>query len=242
LKSPRSTETPLLPGFIGILLQGCINSKQSGACSAPKQRPGSESLNNMFLSFWLRSLSVMDFYLTRIRRPHCFVARRKRSRRNWTIEALEDRALLSTITVTSVLDSVDATDGVTTLREAILAANDKPGYDTIVFNIDGGGVHTIQPMSALPQILDSVTIDGSTQPGYAGTPVIELDGSLAGLSANGLHILAGNTTIRGLAINRFARDGIYLQNRDGNVIVGNFIGTDATGTVSLGNRVAGATD
>src|SRR5579871_511942 len=65
-------------------------------------------------------------------------------------------------------------DGLGTLRQAILDANAHPGPDTIVFQIAPGGAQTIQPLSPLPDILDAVTIDGTTQPGYQGTPLIEL--------------------------------------------------------------------
>ena len=47
---------------------------------------------------------------------------------------------------------------------------------------------------------------------------------------------AGNSTIRGLAINRFGAAGIHLQAPGGtNLILGNFIGTDPTGTLERGN-------
>ncbi len=52
-----------------------------------------------------------------------------------------------------------------TLRDAILAANDTPGVDTINFNIPGGGLKTIKPSSTLPTITEQVTIDGYSQPG-----------------------------------------------------------------------------
>ncbi|HLF85374.1 MAG TPA: FG-GAP-like repeat-containing protein, partial [Blastocatellia bacterium] len=64
-----------------------------------------------------------------------------------------------------------------TLRAAIMAANSNPGADLIAFNIPGEGVHTIAPATELPIIGDAVTIDATTQPGYAGTPVIEITGS-----------------------------------------------------------------
>jgi hypothetical protein len=57
------------------------------------------------------------------------------------------------------------------LRRAILDANAHPGADIIVFNIPGSGVQTIIPTTALPTISDAVTIDGSTQPGFAAAGV-----------------------------------------------------------------------
>src|SRR5262245_14650925 len=66
-----------------------------------------------------------------------------------------------TFTVTNTNDS-----GAGSLRQAIDDANANPGADTIAFNIPGAGVvHTITPATDLPQITDSVTIDGYTQPG-----------------------------------------------------------------------------
>jgi len=59
-------------------------------------------------------------------------------------------------------------------------------------------------------------------------------GSVAGV-ANGLHITAGNTTVRGLVINRFSNSGIFLNSGDGNIVQCNFIGTNLSGTAALSN-------
>lgn len=134
--------------------------------------------------------------------------------------------------------------GIGSLRDAINWANTNPGKDTIRFNIpttDPGydtvtRSFTIRPTSALPIISDSVVIDGTTQLGFTGRPIIELDGSNAGF-APGLQINANNNSIRGFAINRF---GIGVSVRsNGNVIEGNYIGTNVTGTQSLGNAFEG---
>ena len=81
-------------------------------------------------------------------------------------------AQAATFTVTNTDDS-----GAGSLRQAILDANANPGLDTIAFDIGGVGHQTIQPLSALPTITDPVIIDGGTQDGFAGTPIIEIDGS-----------------------------------------------------------------
>ena len=52
-------------------------------------------------------------------------------------------------------------------------------------------------------ITQSVLIDGFSQPGYAGTPLIELSGSQAG-GGDGLTITGSDVTVRGLAINGFS--------------------------------------
>ncbi len=129
--------------------------------------------------------------------------------------------------------------GACTLRAAIQQANATAGLDVIAFDIPGGGVHTIQPASPLPPISDTVYLDAASQPGYAGAPLIELDGSLAGVSADGLRLYAGGSTVRGLAVNRFSRYGIYIVGADGNTISANFIGTDPSGTLDYGNGEAG---
>lgn len=125
--------------------------------------------------------------------------------------------------------------GVGSLRQAILDANASAGHSQIVFNIPGAGVQTINLNSALPAITESLEIDGATQPGFTGTPLIELNGAGAGNNADGLRIFAGNSTVRSLTINRYEGDGIELNTGGGNRIEGCFIGTDATGTADLGN-------
>ena len=142
--------------------------------------------------------------------------------------ATYQQALAATFTVTNVNDS-----GPGSLRQAILDANSNDGTDLINFHI-GTGVRTISPLSFLPSIVGRVTIDGTTQPGYAGTPIIEIEGSQAG-TASGLIIFAGFSTIRGLVINRFAGDGISMADNSGNTIENNYIGVDVTGGIDLGN-------
>jgi uncharacterized protein (TIGR03437 family) len=139
---------------------------------------------------------------------------------------------LATFTVTNTNDS-----GPGSLRQAIIDANANAGLDTINFNT-GSGVQTIQPTSALPTITSPVTIDGTSQPGYAGSPLIELNGVSAGVGSFGLRITAGSSTVRGLVINRFtppSGGGISLATAGGNVIAGNYIGTDVSGAANLGN-------
>jgi hypothetical protein len=142
-----------------------------------------------------------------------------------------------------------AEGGPGSLRQAILDANSHAGADTIAFNIPGGGVQTIAPATELPLITSPVTIDGYTQPGSTANTVaggdnavilIELNGSSAGASANGLTLGPGSTgsIIKGLVINRFAGSGVFIQS-DSNTIAGNFIGTNASGTTALGNSLDG---
>src|ERR1700682_849666 len=102
-----------------------------------------------------------------------------------------------TFTVSNTNDS-----GPGSLRQAILNANANSGLDTIAFAI-GSGLQTIAPLSPLPAITDPVIVDGTTTPGYAGAPLIELSGANAGTGVDGLEIMAGGSTILALVINRF---------------------------------------
>lgn len=133
-----------------------------------------------------------------------------------------------TFQVTSTADS-----GPGTLRQAILDANLTPGRDDISFNLAGPGPYVILPLNALPTITDPVAIDGSTQPGFSGKPMVELRGSLAGAGANGLWITAGNSLVRSLIINRFEQSGILIQSRGSNGIVSNVVSGNSSGGIRL---------
>jgi CSLREA domain-containing protein len=144
----------------------------------------------------------------------------------------------------TVNTTADTNDGMCdaahcSLREAIIAANANADTSTIAFNIPGVGIHTIQSTSPLPTITSPVIIDGTTQPGFTGTPIIELSGVTAGMNADGLRILSGNSTVKGLVINRFSQNGILINTGGSNTIQGNYIGTDVTGSVDLGNTLNG---
>ncbi|MCI0488639.1 MAG: right-handed parallel beta-helix repeat-containing protein [Blastocatellia bacterium] len=137
-------------------------------------------------------------------------------------------APMSTFTVTGANNS-----GPGSLRQAILDANAVPGLDAIHFNLTFGS-RTITPQTALPEITESVTIDGTTQPGFAGKPLIELSGNVTA-RAHGLDIRGGATVVRGLVINKFFGDGIVVNTKGGNRVEGCFIGTNVSGTAALGN-------
>ena len=129
--------------------------------------------------------------------------------------------------VTNLNDS-----GAGSLREKIGLANSNAGPDTIVFepSLFGG---TIQPLSELPTLTaDSTTINGDIDGN--GTPDIEINGTNTGASV-GLFISGSFNTINGLVINRFGVDGIRIDNGHNNLITGNYIGTNSSGTSALPN-------
>jgi hypothetical protein len=149
---------------------------------------------------------------------------------------------------TSFMVTTTADGGIGSLRQAINDANNSSGTDTIAFHILGDGPHTIRPLTPLPTVTDPVVIDGYSQPGASANALatgdnavlkIVLDGTYAGSTACGLTISAGASTVRGLVINNFGSYGILLSEVGANVVAGNFIGTDATGSQALGNGFTG---
>jgi CSLREA domain-containing protein len=162
-------------------------------------------------------------------------------------EALISRAA-ATFVVTTTKDENGACDASCSLREAIVAANATPDLDTIEFAIPtsdpgfqpGTGTWLIVPKGVeYPVITAPVTIDGRTQPGWAGAPLIELSGE--GLSEDrvGLDLSASTSVIRGLIVSdwsafrengeSFCGCGISLVGANNSIIEGNYVGTDATG-------------
>jgi hypothetical protein len=98
-------------------------------------------------------------------------------------------------------------------------------------------------------VIDPVVIDGYTQPGSSPNTqtftddavlLVELSGANAG-SADGLSIVGGGSTVRGLVINRWALNGVRLATLGSNHVSGNFIGTDPGGTSAQGNTFSGVT-
>jgi len=156
----------------------------------------------------------------------------------------------ATYTVTNTSDS-----GAGSLRDAIDQSNSSVGItDTIAFAITGAGcagsptVCTIKPATALPNVTDPVIVDGYTQPGSSPNSLaigdnavilVEIDGSAISGAASAFFLLAGDTVIKGLVLNRFSNPAIFIGLQGGHTIRGCFIGTDPTGTVAAGSRGSG---
>jgi hypothetical protein len=174
-------------------------------------------------------------------------SRRPRSRPRLHFDSLEARQLLAGLVLTV---NTTANSGGGSLLDAINQVNADLGVavDTIKFQI-GTGVQTIQPAAAgLPIITHSVLIDGTTQPGFAGTPLIVLNFSQVISNGDGLALAGGNSAVRGLVINDFVSQssagggGIAIMTKGGDTIAGNYIGTQQDGTTaepnSFGVRIA----
>jgi len=134
-------------------------------------------------------------------------------------------------------------NGICTLRAALGETNALAGLDGIFFDIGGGGVQTIQPLSNTSlESTGPVILDATTQPGYTGTPLIELDGQLNN-SNHGLELSGGESIIQGFSVINFegaSRNGIML-NSDNNIIQSNYIGTDHTGVSLAEGNTSGIT-
>lgn len=207
-------------------------------------------------------------------------------------ERLESRLALAgnVFTVTSLADS-----GAGSLRQAMLDANASAGFDIVEFAVAG----VIRVGAApLPVITDGVGIDGTTAPGYAGSPVIRVDFqntpgltlatgarfsrieslSLVDAAGAGVTIAASNTVLAGNRIGLWGNgvtlepnrgdgvlvqagaegnsiglgavksfqlsnvisgnlgNGITISGGEGTIVAANYIGTDVTGQIPLGNR------
>ena len=127
----------------------------------------------------------------------------------------------------------DSTPNDCDLRSAIEHAN-LFGSSEISFSI-GFGDQVIAPtLGDLPALNGQTVIDATTQPGYTGTPIIELDGSASG-SAIGLQ-LGDSVTVRGIAFERWPTAGV-MATGTGDVLEGNYVGVDSTGTTAAMNAI-----
>src|SRR5881394_54782 len=122
------------------------------------------------------------------------------------VEPLESRVLLAVFTVTNANDS-----GAGSLRDALAQSNNAIGVDTIAFNISSAS-KVIHLASPLPDLWDPGIMDGTTQPGYAGKPLVQIDGSSAGAGATGMKMWGGST-IKGMSFTSFGGGAIDMFNR-----------------------------
>ncbi len=91
-----------------------------------------------------------------------------------------------------------------TLRAAIMETN-ASGVPWIISAsaLSKSGQATLQPLSPLPPITGSLILDGSA--------TLEIDGSLAGPSANGLVLQSGGNWIVSTYLHSFAGDAIRIE-------------------------------
>jgi hypothetical protein len=140
------------------------------------------------------------------------------------LERLDDRLVLSTFTVSNLDDT-----GAGSLRQAITDANATSGADVIHFTVAGTITLT---SAALPALTDTVDLDGTTAPGFAGAPVVEIDANGFG----GLDFAPGSdgSALRSLGVVGASNDGVRLDSGN-NTIVGNYLGVKLDGVTADGN-------
>lgn len=132
----------------------------------------------------------------------------------------------------AVFEVINTDDtGAGSLRAAVQAANAVAGPHTIVFDIPGPGPHVINSGSSLTVTGDNITIDGSTQPGYSGTPLVQLSGSVAAGGSSGLIINGDSVEVRGLSITSFPFRGISLSG-SGGLVEDCYLGVTPGGTAA----------
>ena len=136
----------------------------------------------------------------------------------------------TTIVVTNTNDS-----GAGSLRQAILDANAAPNLNRIHFNIGAScGPRIINLVSALPQITQSVVIDGTTQPGSARNTAATGNNAVLCVVLNGqgsvfngidtAGTMTGSVTRDGLAFGGFPVIAVNLRGGSGHRIVGSQVG------------------
>ena len=148
-----------------------------------------------------------------------------------------------------VTTTADAGPG--SLRAAIYYATDHPGA-IVKFNLltnDPGysnGVFNIHLTGHLPVLAaDGMVIDGSTQPGFTGKPLIVVDGSQiipeTFTSNSGLLIYSSSNQVKNVSFSGFNWNGLTLEFADAtnNIIAGCWLGLDATGTNAAPNAYQG---
>src|SRR5690349_19197442 len=119
------------------------------------------------------------------------------------IDPLEGRRLLATFTVSNLNDA-----GPGSLRQAILDSNVAPGPSPGLINFTKAGTIALTS-GALPAVVHPVTIDGTTAPGFAQTPVVEV----AADGFGGLRFDAGSagSTLKSIGIVDAGGDGVTLN-------------------------------
>ena len=153
-------------------------------------------------------------------------------------------ASAATFTVTNTNDS-----GAGSLRRAIVDANADAVIDLIHFAIPVGscaadGVCTITLDSTLPDIVEGVVIDGTTQPRYGSAPANVCAAPstpsymrifITSTADDIINITAsGQTTLRGLAIaGAIMTDAVNILTLAGTIIECNHFGVDGPGATAL---------
>ncbi len=197
----------------------------------------------MFIGCWSRAQQLACQLVPLVpgmqrTRRHAFRPQRRRFRP--ALECLETRTAPAIFTVNTLADTVDADSGVTSLREAITAANTAAGADTVTFSVSG----TINLTGALPTLstelaivgpgADLLTVRRDTGGDYR---VFNVGGGVP-VSVSGLTVANGRTD-RGAAFG--VANGVNL-NVDGVRATGNTATVDGGVMLFFGGGTVSITD
>jgi hypothetical protein len=164
------------------------------------------------------------------------------------VPILSSAALAATFTVTNTNGT-----GAGSLTQAVSDANANAGADIIQFNIPGSGPFVISGLPDL-SLTDTLTIDGTSQPGYSGAPLIEIRGdtdgeqidvSASGCVISGLSFTEQFKAIVTLAPNATIRDCYFGLEPDGVTSMECYIGVEVEssyGVVGPNNVFVATTD
>jgi hypothetical protein len=148
------------------------------------------------------------------------------------VEACESRTLLSTFVVNTTSDVTNASDGLTTLREAVVSANAHAGADTISFSssvFTAGSLHTIKLTGGQLTITDT---KGATTITGPGAGVLSVNGNA---KDRVFQIASGATvTLSGLLVT----NGLSVSPSPGAIAKGG--GILNAGTLTLNNITVSA--
>jgi len=144
----------------------------------------------------------------------------------------------SPFTVTSTADGTAADTG--TLRWAVAQANLAPG-STINFDIAQADINNpvpqvIQLSAALDSFAGTVTIDATGEPGYAGTPMVQLLAPMGDSMSTGLDLGGANSVVKGLSVGGFGAAGIHVEaGADNTTLQSDYLGVASDGTTAVPN-------
>jgi len=143
------------------------------------------------------------------------------------------------LVVTNTTDNVPGSEA-GSLRQVMLDANNLPPApgqtDHITFAIPSGPF-VINVATVLPTIAVPVLIDGTSQPGFTNTPIIEIKGSGGSFGGLILGPSSSGSTIQALDVANFGA-GIHVESPNASIL-GNYVGTDLTGKTSGPGNVVG---
>jgi CSLREA domain-containing protein len=135
------------------------------------------------------------------------------------LEGLEGRAVPATFTVTTTLDVVNPTDGKLSLREAISAANARPGPDTIV--LPAGVYRIARQMADDTNAAGDFDVNGTTLFRGAGAGKTVIDGQqidrvfdVLGSAPHSIQVTFQGLTVRNGLADASGGGGIRVGNAD----------------------------